>query len=94
MGAGTGMFSAAMARWLPVRAVIGIDQSVPMLTQARRAATVPGVHYAAGADVRVNRIRLRFQPLWGRKLKANVIRAGAAGALNGHLTHIASVARR
>ena len=49
MGAGTGMFSAAMARWLPVRAVIGIDPSVPMLTQARLAAVPPGVHYAAGA---------------------------------------------
>lgn len=49
MGAGTGMFAAAMARWLPVRAVIGVDPSVPMLTQARRAAAFPGVHYAAGA---------------------------------------------
>lgn len=48
MGAGTGMFATAMARWLPVRAVIGIDPSVPMLTRARQAPH-PGVHYAAGA---------------------------------------------
>lgn len=49
MGAGTGMLSAAMARWLPVRAVIGVDPSVPMLTEARRAAAFPRVYYAAGA---------------------------------------------
>lgn len=49
MGAGTGMFSTAMARWLPVRAVIGMDPSVPMLARARQAAAAPGVHYLAGA---------------------------------------------
>lgn len=49
MGSGTGMFSTAMARWLPVRAVVGMDPSVPMLAQARKAAAVPGVRYLAGA---------------------------------------------
>lgn len=34
-GTGTGMFAAAMARWLPARAVMGLDPSVPMLTHAR-----------------------------------------------------------
>jgi SAM-dependent methyltransferase len=48
MGTGTGMFAAAMARWLPAPAVIGIDPSVAMLAQARQAGC-PGVHYAAGA---------------------------------------------
>jgi ubiquinone/menaquinone biosynthesis C-methylase UbiE len=49
MGAGTGMFATAMARWLPARAVAGIDPSAAMLAQARQAAAPPGVHYAAGA---------------------------------------------
>lgn len=49
MGAGTGMFATAMARWLPARAVAGIDPSAAMLAQARRAAVHPRVHYAAGA---------------------------------------------
>jgi ubiquinone/menaquinone biosynthesis C-methylase UbiE len=49
VGAGTGMFSAAMARWLPVRAVLGIDPSGPMLAQARRFSAHPAVRYLAGA---------------------------------------------
>jgi ubiquinone/menaquinone biosynthesis C-methylase UbiE len=49
MGAGTGMFATAMARWLPVRAVVGIDPSAAMLAQARRAGIHPRVHYTAGA---------------------------------------------
>lgn len=49
MGAGTGMFAIAMARWLPARAVAGIDPSAAMLAQARRAAVHARVHYAAGA---------------------------------------------
>jgi ubiquinone/menaquinone biosynthesis C-methylase UbiE len=49
VGAGTGLFATAIAHWLPVRAVIGIDPSVPMLTRARQAGAHPGVHYAAGA---------------------------------------------
>ena len=49
MGTGTGMLATAMARWVPVRAVIGIDPSAPMLAQASQAAAHPDVHYAAGA---------------------------------------------
>lgn len=45
---GTGMFSAAMARWLQTSMVIGIDPSTPMLTQARQCNTYPGVHYITG----------------------------------------------
>jgi ubiquinone/menaquinone biosynthesis C-methylase UbiE len=49
IGAGTGMFCAAMARWLRVSAVLGVDPSVPMLEQARRFSRHPSVHYVAGA---------------------------------------------
>jgi ubiquinone/menaquinone biosynthesis C-methylase UbiE len=48
IGAGTGMFSAAMARWLEASVVIGVDPSIPMLMQARRCHPCPGVHYVAG----------------------------------------------
>ena len=36
IGAGTGMFCAAMARWLPASFVLGVDPSPPMLDEARR----------------------------------------------------------
>ncbi|MFE9396282.1 class I SAM-dependent methyltransferase [Streptomyces flavidovirens] len=48
IGAGTGMFCSAMARWLNPSTVIGIDASVPMLTQARRFNSHPAVRYVAG----------------------------------------------
>ncbi|MEV0374851.1 class I SAM-dependent methyltransferase [Streptomyces sp. NPDC050636] len=48
IGAGTGMFCAAMARWLQASTVVGIDPSVPMLAQARRFSRHPAVHYVGG----------------------------------------------
>ncbi|MFF8713122.1 class I SAM-dependent methyltransferase [Streptomyces sp. NPDC015184] len=48
IGAGTGMFCSAMARWLDPSAVIGIDASLPMLTRARSLDPHPVVHYLAG----------------------------------------------
>jgi SAM-dependent methyltransferase len=48
VGAGTGMFCAAMARWLPAPLTVGVDPSVAMLTQACHANAHPGVHYLAG----------------------------------------------
>ncbi|MET7301659.1 class I SAM-dependent methyltransferase [Embleya sp. NPDC005575] len=36
VGAGTGMFCAAMARWRRASLVVGIDLSLSMLAQARR----------------------------------------------------------
>lgn len=48
IGAGTGMFCAAMARWLPAPIVLGVDPSIAMLEQARRFNRHPSVHYAAG----------------------------------------------
>ncbi|MGW1187680.1 class I SAM-dependent methyltransferase [Streptomyces sp. NPDC002559] len=48
IGAGTGMFCSAMARWLDPSAVIGIDASLPMLTRARSLNPHPAVHYLAG----------------------------------------------
>jgi len=48
IGAGTGMFCAAMARWLRASVVLGVDPSVPMLAQARRYSRHPCVHYVAG----------------------------------------------
>ncbi|MBB5939735.1 class I SAM-dependent methyltransferase [Streptomyces zagrosensis] len=48
IGAGTGMFCSAMARWLNPSAVVGIDASVPMLIQAHRFNSHPVVQYAVG----------------------------------------------
>ena len=48
VGAGTGLFSVAMARWLPVRAVLATDPSAPMLAQARQVNAHPAVRYLAG----------------------------------------------
>jgi|HubBroStandDraft_6_1064221.scaffolds.fasta_scaffold360031_2 ubiquinone/menaquinone biosynthesis C-methylase UbiE len=49
MGTGTGMLATAMARWMPARAVIGMDPSVPMLARASLFTAQSHVHYAAGA---------------------------------------------
>ncbi|MER6999393.1 class I SAM-dependent methyltransferase [Streptomyces sp. NPDC000410] len=49
IGAGTGMFCAAMARWLPASVVAGVDPSLAMLADARRFNAGPRVHYIAGA---------------------------------------------
>jgi SAM-dependent methyltransferase len=48
VGAGTGMFCKAVARWLPARATVGVDPSVAMLTHARQVNAHPGVYYLAG----------------------------------------------
>lgn len=48
IGAGTGMFCAAMARWLRASIVLGVDPSTAMLEQARRFNQHSSVHYAAG----------------------------------------------
>ncbi|GGR09246.1 class I SAM-dependent methyltransferase [Streptomyces pilosus] len=48
IGAGTGMFCSAMARWLAPSGVVGVDASLPMLTQAQRLNSHPAVHYLAG----------------------------------------------
>ncbi|MFE0649748.1 class I SAM-dependent methyltransferase [Streptomyces sp. NPDC059534] len=49
VGAGTGMFCAAMARRLAPSAVVGIDPSAAMLAEAVRHHAGPGVHYVRGA---------------------------------------------
>ncbi|MFB7663234.1 methyltransferase domain-containing protein [Kitasatospora sp. NPDC056138] len=49
IGAGTGMFCAALARWQRAAPVLGVDPSVPMLEQARRHNAHPGVHYVVGS---------------------------------------------
>jgi ubiquinone/menaquinone biosynthesis C-methylase UbiE len=60
VGAGTGMFSMAMARWLPVRAVLATDPSAPMLAQARQLSMHPAVRYLAG---RAEAVPVRAQHL-------------------------------
>lgn len=49
IGAGTGMFSAAMARRLEGSSVLAVDTSEPMLAEARRHHPHPGVRYASGS---------------------------------------------
>ncbi|MGW5352619.1 class I SAM-dependent methyltransferase [Streptomyces sp. NPDC004031] len=49
VGAGTGVFSAAMARWIEGSTVLAVDPSEAMLAQARRHRTHPAVRYAAGS---------------------------------------------
>ncbi|MGW1884745.1 class I SAM-dependent methyltransferase [Streptomyces sp. NPDC001970] len=49
IGAGTGMFSAAMARWLEASSVLAVDTSEPMLAEARRHHAHPAVHYVSGS---------------------------------------------
>ncbi|MYS84813.1 class I SAM-dependent methyltransferase [Embleya scabrispora] len=49
VGAGTGMFCAAMARWCHASLVVGIDPSVAMLAQARRSNGHDAVRYVGGA---------------------------------------------
>ncbi|MER5971730.1 class I SAM-dependent methyltransferase [Streptomyces sp. NPDC002055] len=48
IGAGTGMFCSAMARWLKPSTVVGVDASLPMLTEAQRFNSHPAVRYLAG----------------------------------------------
>ena len=49
IGAGTGMFCAALARWRRASLVVGVDPSVAMLGQAGRFNKEAGVHYVAGS---------------------------------------------
>ncbi|MEX0169180.1 class I SAM-dependent methyltransferase [Streptomyces sp. LMG1-1-1.1] len=48
VGAGTGMFCAAAARWLAPSTVVGVDPSEAMLAEAARLHTHPVVHYLRG----------------------------------------------
>ncbi|NBE56904.1 class I SAM-dependent methyltransferase [Streptomyces boluensis] len=49
IGAGTGMFSAAMARWIEGSDVLAVDPSEAMLTEARRHHPHPAVRYVSGS---------------------------------------------
>lgn len=49
VGAGTGMFSAAMARWLEGSTVLAVDASEAMLAEAQRHHAHPRVRYVSGA---------------------------------------------
>ncbi|MFI0719456.1 class I SAM-dependent methyltransferase [Streptomyces sp. NPDC021224] len=49
VGAGTGVFSAAMARWIEGSTVLAGDPSDAMPAQARQHRTHPAVRYAAGS---------------------------------------------
>jgi ubiquinone/menaquinone biosynthesis C-methylase UbiE len=49
VGAGTGIFSAAMARWLEGSRVLAVDASEAMLAEAQRHHAHPRVRYVAGA---------------------------------------------
>ncbi|MEV3988508.1 methyltransferase domain-containing protein [Streptomyces sp. NPDC049837] len=48
VGAGTGMFSAAMARWIEGADVLAVDASEAMLAEARRHHPHPSVRYVSG----------------------------------------------
>ncbi|MFJ5834319.1 class I SAM-dependent methyltransferase [Streptomyces sp. NPDC093089] len=48
VGAGTGVFCAAAARWLAPSTVVGVDPSAAMLAQAVRHHGHPGVRYLRG----------------------------------------------
>jgi ubiquinone/menaquinone biosynthesis C-methylase UbiE len=48
VGAGTGMFSAALARWVAGASVLAVDPSEPMLAEARRHHPHPAVRYVSG----------------------------------------------
>ncbi|MFF7250735.1 class I SAM-dependent methyltransferase [Embleya sp. NPDC055664] len=49
VGAGTGMFAAAMARWITGSTVLAVEPSEPMLSEARRHHPHPAVQYASGS---------------------------------------------
>jgi ubiquinone/menaquinone biosynthesis C-methylase UbiE len=49
VGAGTGIFSAAMARWLEGSSVLAVDASEAMLAEAQRHHAHPCVRYVSGA---------------------------------------------
>ncbi|MFD4372579.1 class I SAM-dependent methyltransferase [Streptomyces sp. NPDC058486] len=48
IGSGTGVFSAAMARWIEGSEVVAVDASEAMLAEARRHHPHPAVRYLAG----------------------------------------------
>ncbi|WP_318212185.1 class I SAM-dependent methyltransferase [Streptomyces sp. SJL17-1] len=48
IGSGTGIFSAAMARWVEGSGVVGVDASEAMLAEARRHHPHPAVRYLSG----------------------------------------------
>ncbi|MFC9595342.1 class I SAM-dependent methyltransferase [Streptomyces sp. NPDC056944] len=48
VGAGTGIFSAAMARWIEGCEVLAVDASEAMLAEARRHHPHPAVRYVSG----------------------------------------------
>ncbi|MFI0938142.1 class I SAM-dependent methyltransferase [Streptomyces sp. NPDC021020] len=49
VGAGTGVFSAATARWIEGATVLAVDPSEAMLAQARQHRAHPAVRYVAGS---------------------------------------------
>lgn len=49
IGAGTGVFSAAMARWIEGSGVLAVDPSEVMLAQARRHHAHAAVRYVPGS---------------------------------------------
>jgi ubiquinone/menaquinone biosynthesis C-methylase UbiE len=49
VGAGTGIFSAAMARWLEGSSVLAVDASEAMLADAQRHHAHPCVRFVSGA---------------------------------------------
>lgn len=49
VGAGTGMFSAAIARWIAGASVLAVDPSEAMLAEARRYHPHPAVRYVSGS---------------------------------------------
>ncbi|WP_035840749.1 class I SAM-dependent methyltransferase [Kitasatospora azatica] len=49
VGAGTGMFTAALARELPSAEVTGVEPSAPMRAEAERLSGHPRVRYLAGS---------------------------------------------
>ncbi|WP_415952716.1 class I SAM-dependent methyltransferase [Streptomyces sp. KLOTTS4A1] len=48
IGSGTGVFSAAMARWIEGSEVVALDASEVMLAEARRHHPHPAVRYLPG----------------------------------------------
>ncbi|GGZ30305.1 hypothetical protein GCM10010387_24830 [Streptomyces inusitatus] len=48
IGSGTGVFSAAMARWIESSEVVAVDASEAMLAEARRHHAHPAVRYLRG----------------------------------------------
>ncbi|WP_344595690.1 class I SAM-dependent methyltransferase [Streptomyces violaceusniger] len=55
IGVGTGMFSAAMARWIDGSSVLAVDPSEAMLAEALRHHSHPAVRYVPGSVEAVTR---------------------------------------